>query len=62
MAQQILFTQDIAATLDEVLRGYVYDRMYVLTDENTRRRCLPLLSASKALASAKWNFLHSLGK
>ena len=25
MAQQILFTQDIAATLDEVLSGYVYD-------------------------------------
>ena len=52
MAQQILFTQDIAATLDEVLSGYVYDRLFVLTDENTRRRCLPLLSASKALASA----------
>ena len=52
MAQQILFTQDIAATLDEVLSGYVYDRLFVLTVENTRRRCLPLLSASKALASA----------
>lgn len=33
MAQQILFTQDIAATLDEVLSGYVYDRLFVLTDE-----------------------------
>ena len=52
MAQQILFTQDIAATHDEVLSGYVYDHLFVLTDENTRRRCLPLLSASKALASA----------
>lgn len=52
MAQQLLFTSDISATLDQVLDGYAYDRLFLLTDENTRRSCLPLLSASTKLATA----------
>lgn len=52
MAQQLLFTADISATLDQVLEGYAYDRLFLLTDENTRRSCLPLLSASTKLATA----------
>lgn len=52
MAQQLLFTADISATLDQVLEGYAYDRLFLLTDENTRRSCLPLLAASTKLATA----------
>lgn len=52
MAQQLIFTADISATLDQVLEGYAYDRLFLLTDENTRRSCLPLLSASTKLATA----------
>lgn len=52
MAQQLLFTADISATLDQVLEGYAYDRLFLLTDENTRRSCLSLLSASTKLATA----------
>lgn len=52
MAQQLLFTADISATLDQILEGYAYDRLFLLTDENTRRSCLPLLSASTKLATA----------
>lgn len=52
MAQQLLFTADISATLDQVLEGYAYDRLFLLTDENTHRSCLPLLSASTKLATA----------
>lgn len=52
MAQQLLFTADISATLDQVLDGCAYDRLFLLTDENTRRSCLPLLSASTKLATA----------
>lgn len=54
MAQQILFTSDVAATLDEVLGRYTYDRLFVLTDDNTQRNCLPLLSGCKALAKAEY--------
>lgn len=52
MAQQLIFTADISVTLDQVLEGYAYDRLFLLTDENTRRSCLPLLSASTKLATA----------
>lgn len=54
MAQQLLFTPDVAATLDEVLGRYAYDRLFVLTDDNTRRSCLPLLARSPALATAEY--------
>ena len=54
MAQQLLFTPDVAATLDEVLGRYAYDRLFVLTDDNTRRSCLPLLARSRALATADY--------
>ena len=54
MAQQLLFTPDVAATLDEVLGRYAYDRLFVLTDDNTRRSCLPLLARSRALATAEY--------
>lgn len=53
MAQQILFTRNIAATLDEVLAAYDYDRLFLLTDNNTGQYCRPLLSESNALATAR---------
>ena len=53
MAQQVLFTRNIAAALDEIVAGCAHDRLFILTDDNTGRHCLPLLSESRALASAR---------
>ncbi len=53
MAQQIIFTRDIAATLDDVLAGYNYDRLFLLTDDNTGNYCVPLLAHSKTIATAR---------
>ena len=53
MAQQVIYTRDITAALDGILEDFHYDRLFILTDDNTGRYCLPLLSGSKALASAR---------
>ncbi|MCD7710332.1 MAG: 3-dehydroquinate synthase [Porphyromonadaceae bacterium] len=54
MAQRLLFTADIAADLEKVLSDYSYDRLFVLTDENTHRHCLPVLADNKLLTTAEY--------
>lgn len=49
---QILYTSSAASALDELLASLTPDRLFVLTDENTERLCLPRLAASAALQSA----------
>jgi 3-dehydroquinate synthase len=41
----VTITKNIADELEKYLTSNTYDRIYVLTDENTQRECLPLLQA-----------------
>lgn len=44
MQQQIIFTPDIQHALANYIRQYQYDRLYLLTDNQTKQYCLPLLA------------------
>lgn len=50
--QEVLFTPHICETLTDVLSRYTYDKLFVLTDENTRKYCLPLLEGCQPLKTA----------
>lgn len=50
--QEILFTSHISRTLTDVLARYSYDKLFVLTDTNTSRFCMPLLQDCEPLAQA----------
>ncbi|MCP9612269.1 3-dehydroquinate synthase [Coprobacter tertius] len=52
MSQAILFTRHVNKTVDEALSQYNYDKLFVLTDTNTRQYALPLLGDSKAIKDA----------
>lgn len=52
MSRQVVFTADIAAEVDKILSSAEYDRLFLLTDENTHRSSLPLLAGSKILSGA----------
>ena len=42
--QELLFTNHVSEALSELLAGMQANRVFVLTDENTRREVLPRLS------------------
>lgn len=46
--QQIIYSRNVAADLTQLLGGLHYDRLFLLTDENTHRLCRPLLKGSPA--------------
>lgn len=46
--QQIIYSHNVAADLTKLLDGLHYDRLFLLTDENTHRLCRPLLKGSPA--------------
>lgn len=50
--QEVLFTPHISRTLADVLSRYAYDKLFVLTDTNTRRYCMPLFQDCKPLTQA----------
>ncbi|MEG1574998.1 MAG: 3-dehydroquinate synthase, partial [Bacteroidales bacterium] len=52
MSRQIVFTEDIASKAEKILSSSEYDRLFILTDENTHRYSLPLLAESR-LSDAK---------
>lgn len=49
MKQQIIFTQDIRSALADVVKDIPHDRLFVLTDTNTRQYCLPLVDLPEAV-------------
>ena len=49
----IIITKNIASELESYLSSNKYDKIFILTDINTRDKCLPLLSAVKAVNEAK---------
>lgn len=50
--QRVTFTTDAGAALSSALRKVDYDRLFVLTDDTTRRLCLPLLNGVGAMEGA----------
>lgn len=52
--QDLLFTNDVAAELDKIVKDYGAPLTFILVDENTRHHVLPrLLSSATALSDAK---------
>ena len=51
--QQIIKSNSIADDLTAVLNSTNYDKLFVLTDENTNRLCYPLVSSILAILKAK---------
>ena len=44
MEQKIIFTSDINNSLREILSEISYDKLFILTDLNTEKECLPLFN------------------
>ena len=42
--QRIIAAADLACTLKDLLNAVVYDRLFILTDEQTARLCYPLVA------------------
>ena len=51
--QQIIKSNKITDSLAAVLNNTTYDKLFVLTDENTERQCFPLISSIPAIENAK---------
>ena len=51
--QQIIKSNNIVNDLTAVLNAINYDKLFVLTDENTNRLCYPLVSSIPAIVKAK---------
>lgn len=52
MKQRIIFTTEIAKATDSILKEFNYDRLFIITDQNTHKYALPLLKGSEMCASA----------
>ena len=53
MINNIIYTQNIAESIELLLSQKEYDKLFIVTDENTHRFAMPLLSDSKACIDAK---------
>ena len=53
MQQQIIRCTDIKKDLANLLRGLSYDGLFLLTDDNTHKLCLPLIESIPEMQSAK---------
>jgi 3-dehydroquinate synthase len=53
MQQQIIRCSHIQKDLAELLRGLSYDGLFLLTDDNTHRYCLPLIQSIPEIGFAK---------
>lgn len=51
--QQIIKSNHIIQDVDKTLENIRHDHLFVLTDENTARLCLPVFDASGAIAKAR---------
>lgn len=49
----VIITKDIVSELESYLSSNNYDEVFVLTDTNTRDKCMPLLEASPVIKTAK---------
>lgn len=53
MLQPILYTHDTAATLDRLIDEMQPDKVVLLTDDTTRKLCLPRINMSRHAANAQ---------
>jgi 3-dehydroquinate synthase len=53
MKQQIIRCTDIVPDLAEIIRSLSYDGLFLLTDENTQKTCLPLIESLPEVRMAK---------
>ena len=49
----IIITENIASEFESYLSSHNHDKVFVLTDENTQKKCFPILSAVKTIKEAK---------
>ena len=52
MINNIIYSSKISESIDELLQTKEYDKLFILTDENTLRFAMPLLSGSKKCSEA----------
>ncbi|MDR2621424.1 MAG: 3-dehydroquinate synthase [Dysgonamonadaceae bacterium] len=57
MKQKIIRSGDIVNDLGDLLHSLSYDGLFLLTDENTQKYCLPLIRVIPEIASAKTFFI-----
>ena len=50
----VIITKDIATEIEHFTASHKFDKVYVLTDANTRKHCLPLLQKAKVIADATY--------
>lgn len=53
MSQKIIISKDIKLDIETVLSEIAHDHLFILTDENTKKLCQPLLSDIPALKKAR---------
>lgn len=53
MSQKIIFTSNICKDIDSYFNNKDYDRVFILTDENTEKNCLPLITSAQIYKQAK---------
>ena len=53
MAQKVIFSEQLERTLETAIGECHPDRLFVLTDDNTRRLCLPVVKHYGCLAAAQ---------
>lgn len=52
MINNIIYTTNISEKIDALLQGKEYDKLFILTDENTHKFAMPMLADSSACAGA----------
>jgi len=50
--QKVVIVEDLKAELSDFLSSLTYNKLFILTDENTKRECLPALSEIPAIQDA----------
>lgn len=51
--QKIIKSEHLTNDIEKVIQSITYDKLFVITDENTHTHCLPLLSEIQSLREAK---------
>ncbi len=51
--QEVIISKNICQDLEKVLAKHSYDKLFILTDEHTKRCCLPLVQKAKGMEQAQ---------
>lgn len=50
--QEVIICRSLQEDLERALDAHAYDKLFILTDEHTRRLCLPLVGSSERIRQA----------